>query len=241
MANTSIYNAFERMWQHVVAKLGTKAEAEHTHSVSEIGAAPAGYGLGDIISPLPASEDLNNIKYNGWYSWYADIDKKPANAPISPGTDNIDVMRVSGSGEACIQEAFDVSNSYNCGLKMQRTIYGSDSRYVSEWEWVNPPMTTGVEYRTTERYEGKHVYVKLVDFGNLPSNTYKDVNYSSVVVSAIRIEGVLKYPTEETYLNLSGTEGVASVQSILNKIRITTNTTSLVNWTAKVMVYYTKD
>lgn len=31
MANTSIYNAFERMWQHVIAKLGDKANAEHTH------------------------------------------------------------------------------------------------------------------------------------------------------------------------------------------------------------------
>ncbi len=31
MANTSIYNAFERMWLHVVAKLGDKANAEHTH------------------------------------------------------------------------------------------------------------------------------------------------------------------------------------------------------------------
>ena len=32
MANTSIQAAFERMWQHVVAKLGNKADVNHTHS-----------------------------------------------------------------------------------------------------------------------------------------------------------------------------------------------------------------
>lgn len=32
MANTSILTAFERMWQHVVAKLGDKADKSHTHN-----------------------------------------------------------------------------------------------------------------------------------------------------------------------------------------------------------------
>ena len=31
MANSSIYAAFERMWQHIVAKIGTKADLVHTH------------------------------------------------------------------------------------------------------------------------------------------------------------------------------------------------------------------
>lgn len=33
MANSSIYNAFERMWQHIVAKIGTKADIDHNHVV----------------------------------------------------------------------------------------------------------------------------------------------------------------------------------------------------------------
>ena len=37
------------------------------------------------------------------------------------------------------------------------------------WEWVNPPMQLGVEYRTTERYLGKPVYVKVVDCGKFPT------------------------------------------------------------------------
>ena len=44
------------------------------------------------------------------------------------------------------------------------------------WEWVNPPMLFGTEYRTTERFMGSPVYVKLVDFGALPNNNQKDVS-----------------------------------------------------------------
>lgn len=50
-----------------------------------------------------------------------------------------------------------------------------------QWEYVNPPMELGVEYRTTERYLGKPVYVKLVDFGALPNTAskYVDPNISN--------------------------------------------------------------
>lgn len=36
MANTSILAAFERMWQHTVAALGNKANADHTHAISDV-------------------------------------------------------------------------------------------------------------------------------------------------------------------------------------------------------------
>ena len=31
MANPSIYAAFERMWQHVIAAIGSKANLDHNH------------------------------------------------------------------------------------------------------------------------------------------------------------------------------------------------------------------
>lgn len=46
-------------------------------------------------------------------------------------------------------------------------------------EWLNPPMQPGVEYRTTERHQGKPVYVKLVDVGSLPNNSYVSVNITT--------------------------------------------------------------
>ena len=39
------------------------------------------------------------------------------------------------------------------------------------WEWVNPPMVPGVEYRTTERWNGSPVYCKVVDCGEIPSGS----------------------------------------------------------------------
>jgi len=39
-----------------------------------------------------------------------------------------------------------------------------------EPEWVDPPMIPGVEYRTTQRFNGKRVYTQWVDMGRLPNN-----------------------------------------------------------------------
>ena len=40
-----------------------------------------------------------------------------------------------------------------------------------EWEWVNPPMNPGVEYRTTERFRGVPVYTMLVECGTTVAGT----------------------------------------------------------------------
>lgn len=50
---------------------------------------------------------------------------------------------------------------------------------LTTMEYLNPPMLLGVEYRTTERYLGKPVYVKAVDCGNLPApGSTKNVSHS---------------------------------------------------------------
>lgn len=41
------------------------------------------------------------------------------------------------------------------------------------FEWENPPMKIGVEYRTTERYDGKPVFVMAVNGGAFPDNSSK--------------------------------------------------------------------
>ena len=62
-----------------------------------------------------------------------------------------------------------------------------------EKEWINPPMVSGVEYRTTERWMGKPVYTKIISFGKLPNATSAFVNWQpdsgtvSYVISAILI------------------------------------------------------
>ena len=44
------------------------------------------------------------------------------------------------------------------------------------WEWENPPMVLGTEYRTTERWQNNAVYVKAVDCGSLPNATLKAIS-----------------------------------------------------------------
>lgn len=43
------------------------------------------------------------------------------------------------------------------GCKCRR--YCGNNADWTEWEWENPPLMTNVEYRTTERFRGKPVYV----------------------------------------------------------------------------------
>ena len=117
--------------------------------------APAGYGLGPAKS-LTSADDINTLKGNGWYHWHSS--SKPANIPTLPGTYYMSHLRVWGNdGGCCCQEIMDMTDSGLRGAKVQRTIYG-DTAY--DWEWVNPPMVKDVEYRTTERINGKAVYKK---------------------------------------------------------------------------------
>lgn len=64
-----------------------------------------------------------------------------------------------------------------------RTIGGYD-------EWINPPMVANEEYRTTERYLGKVVYTKLVQFGALPNKTEKSVTAMPAGASLIDAIGI---------------------------------------------------
>lgn len=50
MANPSIYAAFERMWQHISAKLNTKADSDHTHSYNDLEDLLVGYISGDTLT-----------------------------------------------------------------------------------------------------------------------------------------------------------------------------------------------
>jgi hypothetical protein len=42
-------------------------------------------------------------------------------------------------------------------------------------EWINPPMIYGNEYRTTERWNGKAVYTKMIYGGAFPTSGNMDV------------------------------------------------------------------
>lgn len=89
-------------------------------------------------------------------------------------------------------------------------------------EWVNPPMMIGIEYRTTERYLGKPVYVKVVDFGPGANNAEKSVEHgarNAIVIDyggyAKRGNGELSVPWK-TNSTLSASDTVIVMTSNAN-------------------------
>lgn len=58
-----------------------------------------------------------------------------------------------------------------------------------ETEWFNPPMSQGVEYRTTERWSGSPVYTMAVDFGALPNNAEKSKSGLPAYLNIIDMRG----------------------------------------------------
>lgn len=134
---------------------------------------PVTLGKGAGSTRLTSQDNLNNVTASGWYDWLSG--NAPANAPSGTATGSLYSMRVFSRGYACIQECCDTTTNRGCVI--QRTLNDDGA---TPWEWVNPPMLTGYEFRTTERYNGKPVYMKLVNFGSLPANSTKAVTVSGM-------------------------------------------------------------
>ena len=147
-------------------------DGQKTQARENIGAAPGGFGLGE---ELPRS-----------VSTAAEVDAITANSVVRYANNLTNL--VDGDSGDCTRYAIVVTYSVNTTDKAQDTYCygggahgdvmlhrGRSGNTWLPWEWVNPPMQLGVEYRTTERYLGKPVYVKLINCGNLPNGTTKEV------------------------------------------------------------------
>lgn len=155
------------------------------YTAEMVGAAPGGFGLGGNAKVLTSKDDLNAIWQNGWYYWGLDIPKNAPNQATSSAAYTF--MRVTGASNAnLIQDywSLNLGNHY----QSRRVNY---NRTWSPLEWYNPPMALGVEYRTTERHNGKPVYTKLIDCGAMPNNTAKTVEYTDdVSARPISVTGI---------------------------------------------------
>lgn len=122
--------------------------------------APAGYGLGDVATYV---EDLNNAVACGWY-----FGINAANSPLG----NLVLVEVFSHvlTSWVVQKIYyiDANNEWHT----QCVRYNKNGGWT-EWEYINPPMIPGVEYRTTERWNGKPVYTRMDGVGLLPNNSHK--------------------------------------------------------------------
>lgn len=119
---------------------------------------PGRFGLG---TPAQLRASANDCKLSGWYMTAFNV----PNAPDGDG--GYWLIRVDGRDDAVLyQTAY--ANRQNSGVPNSVICrrYYVNSEW-SPWEYITPPMQLGVEYRTTERYNGKPVYVKAVNCGML--------------------------------------------------------------------------
>lgn len=106
-----------------------------------------------------------------------------------------------------------------------------------DWEWENPPMVLGVEYRTTERWSGKAVYTKLVDCGVLPNATQKSVAHGCNASDIIRCYGQMITTGESIPMHYDGKSIL--VYASQSNIWITANYDAS-GQKAYVQIWYTK-
>lgn len=136
---------------------GLAGKADKQYVDTELaGKAPAGYGLGSEYCPTVA--DLDDFTLvNGVYN----VNETTANKPSGITYAFLHVFSRYGS------KAYVLYEQVARGCILVRHIVNNAA--VTDWEWENPPMVLGTEYRTTKRHQGKTVFTKAVSLGALPN------------------------------------------------------------------------
>lgn len=213
-------------------------DAQKAQARGNIGAAPDGFGWGED-SPRQVSTA-------------AEVDAITANSVVRYANDLINL--VDGDSGSYTRYAIVVAYSVNTTDKAQDAYCygggahgdvmlhrGRSGNTWLPWEWVNPPMQLGVEYRTTERYLGKPVYCELVNFGALGNATTKSVDVAIENVDKIPVLGgtALEVPLIPGSYN-GAISGISATRTSA-KITISITTTADVSWMqAEVLLGYTK-
>lgn len=138
-------------------------------TAGDVGAAPDGFGLGTAAAKAPTVNDFDSIVQTGWY----------IGVPAIPGFafGNTVLMHVAMSSSYATQIAYLYTAT--SGLPSNTMIIRSkETGTWKPWEWVNPPMKIGVEYRTTKRHNEKPVYTKAINCGAMPNATEKNISHN---------------------------------------------------------------
>lgn len=154
-------------------------DAQKAQARGNINAAPGGFGWGDSLRNVLASdtEDTYETYCGKLDALLADMPdgtsqliytRGPASTGQYSGAGNIVAVlsKLLGTSASLIGISPEPRGTTNGLWRMLK-----DNGVWRPVEWSNPPMELGVEYRTTERYLGKPVYVKTVDCGTPQTNT----------------------------------------------------------------------
>lgn len=177
----------------------TLSDEQKVQARGNINSAPDGFGLGSVSV---AFSDANDCIINGWYR---DPDGNAKNTPwkwthilvttFLPNTYVRQDAYITG-GPASVP-------AVNHAVRIKHPDFPEENAFWGPWEYESGiPMYLGVEYRTTERYLGKPVYVKTINMGNLPGNAVKQASFQSnnVVDKIVSVTGQC---TTDSGVNLS--------------------------------------
>ena len=189
--------------------------------------APAGYGLGGnaIMTDSP-DYNLDNISGSGWFVGVPKMDNFTFGSCL---VENIQWAAGEGAQIAFLYPGTSSPAVYN--TRIQRTKF---NYAFGPWEWINPPMQLGIEYRTAERHNGQPVYAKAISFGKAPNASSKDIshgieNFGQLVSYTGMLDGA----------NLIQNSMVDNIRINASAIRITTNTDASECY-VYLTLYYTK-
>lgn len=177
----------------------------HSVTPAQIGAAPAGYGLGKqnevVITSLSA---LDNTYLNGWYKFQTFNEE-------SIDGHQLGMLYVNSSTSSVEQ----ILVPYRKPYRLIRVYHAEDGWGV--WEYENPSMVVGVEYRTTERWWGRAVYTVLCDLGVAANN--KAINVDVDIARILRLHAYtsnrIAHHTDSTwmlYVSIDPSNAVFSIE-----------------------------
>ena len=145
--------------------------------------APAGFGFGDAIQEIATtsaeeSYETYCAKVDAVLDAMPDTTAKLVRAypPAVYGNAGTTIsLLYKGDANYAVLSNIGSADVGLCGWRMFKLRYPSSSSPAvwMPFEWENPPMKIGVEYRTTERYDGKPVFVMAVNGGAFPDNSSK--------------------------------------------------------------------
>ena len=145
--------------------------------------APAGFGFGDAIQEIATtsaeeSYETYCAKVDAVLDAMPDKTAKLVRAypPAVYGDAGTTIsLLYKGDANYAVLSNIGSADVGLCGWRMFKLRYPSSSSPAvwMPFEWENPPMKIGVEYRTTERYDGKPVFVMAVNGGAFPDNSSK--------------------------------------------------------------------
>ena len=190
--------------------------------------APSGYGLG-VETAEKVISDYNTAVRNGWYR----ADGNASNAPWTFSS----WMRVDAYNENyLVQTVYNEADGCRVAQRLKQKTW-------SEWEWVNPPMFVGVEYRTTERWDGatkytKHIYIgQLADAGNKVVSL--GIPYSKIVTIDIYGSDISGKIRQKFPLTKNGAIIADAFVNSIGELVITSHANNMY-WEAYAIITYVK-